>query len=808
MAQKLNGWCWSLRLAGSLAIGSVCAFSWDSTFAQQIIPDRTLPNNSTVKLEGDIRKIEGGTPAGSNLFHSFREFSVPTGSTAFFNNTSDIQNIISRVTGGSVSNIDGLIRANGANLFLINPNGIIFGPNAQLNIGGSFIASTASSLKFADGKEFSAKAPQNTPLLTVSVPIGLQFGQTPGEIRNQSRVSLIDPNTGNPVLDNEGMPLPGGLQVAPGKILALVGGSVNFPGGVLTAPGGRIELGSVAGVGEVSLNQTDNAWVLGYDRINTFGNIRLEDKAFVNASGPGGGDIQIRGNQLDMTQGARIYADTEGTEAGGEVLVHTTEAINLSEISQITANVTPTKTGTGGNVTITTQRLSLQEGAQISTGTYGSGRGGDLSVNASDFVEMRGIGILNGEPMSYSGLVSQTEGAGDAGNLTITTRRLNVYNGAQVSASSFSTGKAGHLTVNASDVELIGTTADDASYVKVVGTTANLQYPSGLFTQTQGTGDAGDLTITTRRLSVRDGAQVSAASRSTGKAGNLTVDASDVELSGTDGEYSSGLLVRSLGSGDAGKLEVQARSIKLDDQGKISAETKSGQGGDIDLQVEDFLLMRGGSQISTTAGSNGDGGNININTKFLASVPSEDSDITANANEGRGGFIKITAQGLFGIERREQLTSLSDITAISQQNPKLNGQVIINSPDVDLSRGFINLPTQPLDTKLAQGCNSPNYAQSSFIITGRGGLPPSPFDILTPDAIQVDWVTLNPNIDNRKTSSVSTNPPQPTPERIVEATGWVINAKGKVVFTADTPSVTPHSSWQKSPDCSSVYSTQ
>lgn len=214
----------------------------------QVIPDETLPRSSTVNANGNRFSITGGTRAGANLFHSFREFSVPTDGVASFQQVDPaIANIITRVTGASVSRIDGVIEAlqaggqvSSANLFLINPNGILFGANASLNIGGSFLATTGDRLNFADGNQFSADGTQSSPLLTISVPVGLQVGATSGAIVNRSRQVLKFSS------DVPTDAIAGGLQVMPGRTLALVGGNVRLPGGVLVAEGGRVELGRLA----------------------------------------------------------------------------------------------------------------------------------------------------------------------------------------------------------------------------------------------------------------------------------------------------------------------------------------------------------------------------------------------------------------------------------------------------------------------------------------------------------------------------------------------------------------------------------
>jgi filamentous hemagglutinin family protein len=781
---------WQLGLVMVLGVQGAIASTVKNCVFAQVLPDATLPVNSAVSSSGNNFTITGGTQAGGNLFHSFTQFSVPTNGSAFFNNAQTIQNIISRVTGSSASNIDGILGANGtANLFLLNPNGIVFGPNARLNLGGSFVASTGSSLNFADGTTFSATAPQSTPLLTVSVPIGLQFGENQGMILVQGNGQGLR-NMDAPIIDTQNA-----LRVQPNQTLALVGGNVILEGGTLKTAGGRIEIGSVAAPGLVSLIPTSNGFSLNYENVSSYGDIQLSRAAAVDASGSGGGDIQLRGRQVTLLGGSQIESTTLNNAPGGTLTV---TASDLVEISGSTADNPqdnrrfPSSLSTDnreagqipGELTINTRQLIVRNGARVSASTLLSGSGGNIDVNASESVQLIGTGISSGGLRS-SGLSVQTRGAGNAGNLTINTRQLIIRDGAEASASTFGRGNGGIVSVKAWDsVEVSGTSANGQLRSRIVAGVGN---PADILREgspppASATGRGGNLAIATINLNVTDGAIVAVSSRSTAP-----------------------------NAQGAGNLEVNAKYIRLNNQGTISAETFSGQGGDITLKVEEILLLRRNSQISATAGTaqkGGNGGNITIDAPFVISAPLENSDITANAFSGQGGRVTINATDIFFLQSlsRDELSrqlgtqlnpnrlQTNDITAISQDNPNLNGQVNINTPDIDPTRGLIALPAVLVNSPelVASNCNAfIGKKGSEFTITGRGGLPLSPDDFLSSDVVWSDTRVLAMTTQRQNLNTTTAKFVDRSPVAIAPATGWIFNNKGEVTLISHAANNVP-----------------
>lgn len=784
----------------------------------QIVPDNTLPINSSIMTGCVACEINGGTVRDGNLFHSFQEFSVPTGSQAIFNNPASIQNIFTRVTGSNSSNIDGLIRTNGsANLFLLNPNGIIFGQNAQLNIGGSFIASTADSIKFLDGTSLSAKMPENKPLLTISVPVGLVFGNNPRAITVRGNGQGLLPQTSqfDSVIRNSKAT---GLQVQSQKTLALIGGDITLDAAVLIANSGRLELGSLGGVGEVNLNVNTNDFTFGYKDADNFGNIQLERGALVDASGSNPGSIKIQGREISINDSSTVLIQNLGSQTAGDITINATESLSLKGTNPSTnigagiVNET-VALGNSGNINITTRNLTVEEGGSILSKTFSTANGGALNINASNLFKVSGFAPHN--PTVISTVSSATFltdpqlSAGKAGDVNVFTKVVQLLNHGSLTTTNLGRGAGGNLTLNADTIDIVGGEATLA--------------PSSIGANNIGLGNAGSLIINARNISLREGGVISTESLGNGLAGNIFVNAREsIDISGGNSILVSaitssvqsptlelqqlfGLPAANTGKsgnitlntpvlkvserasvrvlnrsiGDAGTIKINANYILLDKQGIISASTLAGVGGDINLQSQD-LQMRSGANITSSSRGRGDGGNITINSITL--VAFDNSDITANAVDSFGGRVSINARGIFGTKFREQLTPESDITATSALGNSFSGVVNINTLAIDHSAGLIELPQIIADPsqQIAPRCSAKQG--NNFVVTGRGGLLASPHDFLTAITPLVDLSNITDT--SHKISISNTTASQSVENQLIEAQGWIVDASGQVKFVA------------------------
>ncbi len=870
------------------------------------------PSFSTqVEVNPNSIIIRGGFPGDNNLFHRFSTFNIVNGQLVSFANDFASKNIFAQVL-DEASFIDGIIESQGANLYLINPNGIVFGPNAELAVNGSFVATTADSVTFAtlNGDEVVFNRS--------SRPGELEFAMDPSALlftaaSNQTKpFSIISEAT---------------IEVPDGQSIIFIGGSAfpsnNFQGGILlndgalVAPGGRIYLGAVQGRSTVDLEFEDgilsvnsftgqladiqlinDAEVIVRDfgngdifvsaqNLNLEGGSQLiagiapgqgefnkkagdieifvtetltlrgvetflERSAIINALGiqdallsarGQGGNIYIQAAKVQILEGGQIFASTFEEGDAGSIFIEANEvhfagglfdpnngfipsqAFNRAEIDS-PANTNARTSGNAGLIQITTNLLSLSNGGRISTSTRDAGNAGKIVVIATN-----GQVLVDGVAESpspgfddvQSGLFSEVldSAAGIGGDITIQTSEIRVTNGARVSATSFSTGRAGTLNLSASEL------------VRVTGEGSEISFDSRSVEEDGG--KAGNLVVVTPQLELLRGGQISARTAGGGDAGTINVEASesifidgngsglffDTEGSGNAQgiEITTGSLtvqnqgeitVSGTGMGNPGNLEISADDIYLNQEGKLRAITLSGTGGNIaPLNVGNLLFMTDGSQITASAEGPGDGGNIEIlapNGFIISRSLDENNDVLASAIEGRGGRARATAIAVLGFQEFVgEPTPRSDFTASSVLNID-DGETIIDEQE----REFEEIPLELLDAQIARNCRLERPAdQSEFVITGRGGIPATPAEMMNIGDPEVELVVPNGEADHsvqpsQGSSSIGLDRNETNRVEaidIVEPQGWVYNDNGDIVLVAYNPEVTPPSSTIPTVNC-------
>ncbi|MGF1542259.1 MAG: filamentous hemagglutinin N-terminal domain-containing protein [Pleurocapsa sp.] len=718
------GLCWNLIINPNITLA-------------QIVSDDTT--GTRVNVTENLTTIAGGTQKGQNLFHSFAEFSVNQNASAYFDNALGIERIFSRVTGGSISEINGSIRANGnADLFLLNPAGIIFGANGSLALGGSFIATTSDRLLFADGSEFRARDTTTSPLLTISMPVGLQYGANPGKI-------AILPNANRSFEANS----LGGLNIQPGNTLALLGGDVTITRNDVNAFGGNIELGSIQS-GIVKLDSSDGAaWKFDYSGVESFGTIAL-NRTLVNTRGI----VHFQGGMIELSEGSVISNFTRTDGQGGSITLQATDSIQLdnsslfTQVGQVQTDLDTAIAGTGGNITLQAPQLKFTNGSLVSAGTLSQGAGGDITLIASDSIE------LSGGPLQIPALVStSTQGSGTGGEITINTGKLTILDGSQIQALA-GMGAGGTIAINATEaIELRG----QGTFIardRQGNTVANL-LNSGISASSGNDsfqGNSGNLSLDTPRLTIAQGAEIS---------------------------------VSNFGTGDAGDITVDTTKLNLATGGKIIANTASGKGGSIAINSLNSLILQDDATISTTAQQDGNGGNIAIATNNLVLL--DFNRISANAQNGTGGNIAIDTRGLF-------VSFNSSITASSELGT--DGVVDIITPEVNSTIETTEQERSPLTAEnyIATGCSiGQDFTKNQFRYIGRGGLPPNP---MVETAIEESLADLGDNEISgggtaQKTQNKLNELKNNLSSAIVEATTWQINPQGKIELVTEhlTPMV-------------------
>ncbi len=684
----------------------------------QIIPDGSLGNEAStvqpnVLVNGNISTvINGGAVRSTHLFHSFREFNIVTNGRVHFNSPSGIQAIFARITGNNPSNILGQLGVNGtADLFLMNPNGVVFGPGASLDVKGSFVTTTADSILFTNGDRFStnvlAPLPQAS-LLQVN-PSALSFS------RQQTQPITVQ----------------GNLSVPAGKSLLFVGGETVVNGARLFAPGGQLELAGLTTAGTVNLaaNPLRISAIGDRDRANIrITNSRLEVRL------SGGGNANLYGQNIEVANGlivAGISRNGTGSTVpqAGDIVLNATGTVNITQDSNLFNGVLASDNGrpivgNGGQVVIRARNFFLQSGGQLNASVFGQGNAGDITLDIDEAVVL-------GQSSGLRSLV-QNGAVGNGGTIRVRAKNLALVDGAQIATSVLSQGRGngGSVQLNVSESILIS--GVDA---KLVGTNG-LPFPSGILVNNESNrpGNAGDIIINTKRLTVTD------------------------------------------------------RAV-------IEATTTIGDGGNIQLRAGEYILLRRGALISTTAGTlgaGGNGGNMTIASPFVVAVLGENSDIRANAFTGRGGNIAIAAQGIYGLKFQPRVTPFSDITASSQFG--VSGSVTLNTPDVDPSKGLSPLSTvlvEPTD-QIVVGCVPRGLDatgnENEFVVTGPGGLPETPDQSFVGDRPLVD-LAMEPGPEGQQAIVPSEAPKLPE-QGMVEAHGWVKNTDGTIsLVVAANPAI-------------------
>jgi filamentous hemagglutinin family protein len=762
----------------------------------RIVPDNTLGSeNATVTNAGNVIQIGGGANRGITNLGSYLDFNINNGQSVNINTLAGIRNIVIRVTGSNISEILGNLSVSGQNknLFFMNPNGTVFGQNARILINGGVTATTARSLDFNNEYSFLASTPNNAPPFALGNPTSLSFSGFTGAISVQgSGHSITQPNNVFSPNIGAGQSLTG-IRLAPGNTLNLAAGEINLQGGLLTAS--NINLNSIIS-GKLLLYSTS----VDTTNISTFGNVNLSNKALLDSSGFGGGNISIFGKDIAFTDGSLAIISNFGTLPAGQISFNASGTIDLNGIGALSQTppglpvvsrgiISQTFNGKGADIKISAQKLVADNSVGVVASTFGPATGGNLSLDVKD-VQILGTSPFG--PSSVGSLIlSTTAGTGQAGTIFASGDNLFIDKGGFLISATFGPGPGGDVNANFKKITLNGGIPifDQNTFV-----------PSAIASTSAAGGAGGTLNIRVNDLRIDNGARVDASALSNGKSGGVNIFSNNIDLNGTApgilatqnpsyiissasqvGPFlisvfnlspltaqsgtvninsknitvKNGAQITSKndGTGIGGEIFINSQNLILDSNGSINSSTNAGSGGSIDINTS--LLFTRNSQILASAGKNGTGGNISINSDVLAGDYL--SAIRANAQQGSGGNIKIDTNTL--------IFPLANITATSDRGIAFDGNIQIDAKDFGPQQRKQVKP-QEIDKESTIACN-PASNKVSFVITA-GDVPD---DVENLRELDTPIKQAPYFIDNKTGKKVP----------IVEMQGWIDRGDGTAI---------------------------
>jgi len=791
-------------------------------------------NITLSSTSGDIstRDLDSASVASSRSFaRSVRANSADGGDISISSMSGDISTQDINSASAAILDSDSLTEpvpsgdsGNGGSISLVTNEGSILGSRTPLLFSGSF------SQSGGDTGRGGSVILQSGQISDLSI-ITLASGGKSGDVDIQSLDNLSNRLTNSLTINDLSIITTAQVDIPdpqfPERTISLNLNNIGQSGNTFIRSLDDIDLNNFSIQGDANGRQAAGNITITSPGQVTFSNSEISTNA--NSSGAAG-NILIEAARVSLGEGDRLLATTSATGTGGTITINATESVAIGENVKDFApiiSVEASDAGRPGNIEINTPRFDLFETARItatSTGNASNPDGGSIDLNAN---QMNLAGIV--------GIFAETQGSASGGTLTLRPYQANLIGsaGSQAQNSATSSDAASNPSGNSFNLTLAKDSLISAS-TSGSGSGGDLQLlapesitisgPGRLAVETRGPGQAGNITATARTFTLTDRAVLSASTSGSGQAGNiaftiadaLTIDGNTttVESLTTAGSEGPGgninvrnagatnltnggsFSLNSEGTGAGGDLDLTTGSLTLDN-GNITATTLDSDGGNFTFTLSDYLLLRNGSLISTTAGTADAGGNggriaIDVPNGFIVALPNENSDIRANAFDGDGGNVNITARNLLGIAFRPGLsdTPASDITSSSRFGS--GGAVTINEINPEAIQPEDDLPVETAPATVARGCRAQGSQTGSFVSTGRGGLPTGPVDVLSANTLWQDLEPLESTLGNALASASTTSlaPSSPlgaeTEKTIAEAQGWSRSADGTVTLIAES----------------------